>query len=75
MSFEAVDFHTLTLTEMLCLFISNFVGTSIVDQSPSIGGRSHDFKVFKEDHAARSIASEFRDYPRDAVWRAAALKG
>jgi len=34
----------------------------IVDQSPSVGGRPHDFKVFKEDHAARSIANEFKDY-------------
>jgi hypothetical protein len=34
----------------------------IVDQSPSTGGRPHDFKVFKDDHAARSICSEFTDY-------------
>jgi hypothetical protein len=34
----------------------------IVDQSPSVGGRTHDFKVFKDDHAARSICSEFKDY-------------
>lgn len=34
----------------------------IVDQSPSVGGRPHDFKVFKDDHAARSICSEFKDY-------------
>jgi hypothetical protein len=34
----------------------------IVDQSPSVGGRRHDFKVFKDDHAARSISSEFTDY-------------
>ena len=34
----------------------------IVDPSPSVGGRPHDFKVFKEDHAARSIANEFKDY-------------
>ncbi len=34
----------------------------IVDQSPSTGGRPHDFKVFKDDHAARSICSEFKDY-------------
>jgi hypothetical protein len=34
----------------------------IVDQSPSVGGRSHDFKVFKDDHVARSISKEFKDY-------------
>jgi len=34
----------------------------IVDQSPSVGGRPHDFKVFKDDHAARSVCSEFKDY-------------
>lgn len=34
----------------------------IVDQSPSVGGRAHDFKVFKEDHAARSVCQEFKDY-------------
>jgi hypothetical protein len=34
----------------------------IVDQSPSTGGRPHDFKVFKDDHAARSISKEFTDY-------------
>ncbi len=34
----------------------------IVDQSPSVGGRSHDFKVFKDDPAARSICAEFKDY-------------
>jgi hypothetical protein len=34
----------------------------IVDQSPSVGGRPHDFKVFKDDHAARSVCSEFTDY-------------
>ena len=34
----------------------------IVDQSPSVGGRPHDFKVFKDDHAARSLCSEFKDY-------------
>jgi DDE superfamily endonuclease len=34
----------------------------IVDQSPSVGGRPHDFKVFKDDHAARSVCSEFQDY-------------
>ena len=34
----------------------------IVDQSPSVGGRPHDFKVFKEDHAKRAISNEFTDY-------------
>jgi len=34
----------------------------IVDQSPSTGGRPHDFKVFKDDHAARGISNEFTDY-------------
>jgi hypothetical protein len=34
----------------------------IVDQSPSSGGRAHDFKVFKDDHAARGVANEFKDY-------------
>lgn len=34
----------------------------IVDQSPSVGGRSHDFKVFRDDHAARSVCQEFKDY-------------
>jgi len=34
----------------------------IIDQSPSVGGRPHDFKVFKDDHAARSICSQFTDY-------------
>src|SRR5215210_2738471 len=34
----------------------------IVDQSPSTGGRPHDFKVFKDDHAARSICAQFKDY-------------
>ncbi|MDQ3650212.1 MAG: transposase [Acidobacteriota bacterium] len=34
----------------------------IIDQSPSVGGRSHDFKVFKQDHAARGSANEFKDY-------------
>lgn len=34
----------------------------IVDQSPAIGGRPHDFKVFKDDHAARSVCEEFKDY-------------
>lgn len=34
----------------------------IIDQSPSVGGRPHDFKVFKDDHAARSVCSQFKDY-------------
>jgi len=34
----------------------------IIDQSPSVGGRPHDFKVFKDDDAARSVCSEFKDY-------------
>lgn len=34
----------------------------IVDQSPCVGGRPHDFKVFKDDHAARAICAEFKDY-------------
>jgi len=34
----------------------------IIDQSPSVGGRPHDFKVFKGDHAARAVCSEFKDY-------------
>jgi len=34
----------------------------IVDQSPAVGGRPHDFKVFKDDHAARAICQEFKDY-------------
>jgi hypothetical protein len=34
----------------------------IVDQSPSTGGRPHDFKVFKEDYAQRAVCTEFKDY-------------
>jgi hypothetical protein len=34
----------------------------IVDQSPSVGGRPHDFKVFREDHATRAVCAEFKDY-------------
>jgi hypothetical protein len=34
----------------------------IVDQSPAVGGRPHDFKVFTEDHAQRSVCDEFKDY-------------
>jgi len=31
----------------------------IVDQSPSVGGRTHDFQAFKDDHAKRSVYREF----------------
>jgi DDE superfamily endonuclease len=34
----------------------------IVDQSPAVGGRAHDFKVFKDDHAERALCTEFTDY-------------
>jgi len=34
----------------------------IVDQSPAVGGRAHDFKVFKDDQARRAVCSEFKDY-------------
>jgi hypothetical protein len=34
----------------------------IVDQSPSTGGRPHDFKLFKDDHARRGISNQFKDY-------------
>lgn len=30
----------------------------IVDQSPAVGGKAHDFKVFKEDHARRGVLQE-----------------
>ena len=30
----------------------------IVDQSPAVGGKAHDFKVFKEDHAKRGVFNE-----------------
>jgi hypothetical protein len=33
----------------------------IVDQSPSVGGRTHDFQALKEDHAQRSVLKEFSD--------------
>jgi len=33
----------------------------IVDQSPSVGGRPHDFQVFKDDHARRGVIQEFAD--------------
>ena len=31
----------------------------IVDQSPSVGGRTHDFQAFKDDHAKRGVFKEF----------------
>jgi hypothetical protein len=31
----------------------------IVDQSPSVGGRGHDFQAFKDDHARRGVLNEF----------------
>ena len=34
----------------------------IIDQSPSVGGRAHDFKVFKDDQVARGTCKEFKDY-------------
>ncbi len=34
----------------------------IVDQSPAVGGRTHDFKAFKDDDAARGICHAFKDY-------------
>ena len=30
----------------------------IVDQNPAVGGKAHDFKVFKEDHAKRGVFKE-----------------
>lgn len=33
----------------------------IVDQSPSCGGRTHDFQAFKDDHANREACKEFRE--------------
>ncbi len=30
----------------------------IVDQSPSVGGRTHDFQAFKDDHKERGILNE-----------------
>jgi hypothetical protein len=33
----------------------------IVDQSPSVGGRTHDFQAFKDDHAQRGVLKEFAD--------------
>jgi len=34
----------------------------IIDQSPSRGGRVHDFQAFKEDHKQRAIFNDFNDY-------------
>jgi DDE superfamily endonuclease len=31
----------------------------IVDQSPSVGGRTHDFQALKNDHAQRGVFKEF----------------
>lgn len=31
----------------------------IVDQSPSVGGRTHDFQALKDDHARRGVFKEF----------------
>src|SRR5215210_297888 len=31
----------------------------IVDQSPSVGGRTHDFRAFKDDQAVRGVLKEF----------------
>lgn len=33
----------------------------IVDQTPSTGGRPHDFSVFKEDHEKRAVLGELRE--------------
>ena len=34
----------------------------IVRESPSTGGRRHDFQLFKDDHAARRVCQQFKDY-------------
>ncbi|MGH9898425.1 MAG: transposase family protein [Pyrinomonadaceae bacterium] len=34
----------------------------IVDQSPSCGGRTHDFQAFKDDHASREPGKEFKQH-------------
>ncbi len=34
----------------------------IVDQSPSVGGRAHDFQVLKEDHAKRGVLLQLQAY-------------
>ncbi len=33
----------------------------IVSQSPSVGGRQHDFKAFKDDHAARGVLTQLQE--------------
>lgn len=33
----------------------------IVDQSPSVGGRLHDFQAFKDDHQERGIVNEYAE--------------
>lgn len=33
----------------------------IVDQSPSVGGRTHDFQAFKDDHRQRGIINELQE--------------
>src|SRR6476659_1756971 len=43
--------------------LTTTVSGIIVDQSPSVGGRTHDFQAFKEDCAKRSVCREFA-----AVW-------
>jgi len=34
----------------------------IVSQSKSVGGRAHDFKVFKEDHIGHSVCQQFGEH-------------
>jgi len=34
----------------------------IVDQSPSVGGRAHDFKVFRQDCQNRRVLDEFAEH-------------
>ena len=34
----------------------------IVDQSPSVGGRTHDFQAFKDDHEARGVLKELASF-------------
>jgi DDE superfamily endonuclease len=33
----------------------------IIDQSPSVGGRTHDFQAFKDDHHQRGFIKEFQE--------------
>ena len=33
----------------------------IIDQSPSVGGRTHDFQAFKDDHQERGLVNEFQE--------------